>query len=147
MPTLNTIAKTITRPLPKFVSPRAHAVLDCVMMGSLFTRGACLWRRNRRAALASFVCGGTQLLVDLLSDYPGGVKKIIDFPVHGDLDLGLAGMIALMPEFMAFEDETEKGFFMLQGAALAAVTNLTDFGDRSARSRKRSSGRTLRKAA
>lgn len=147
MPILNTIAKTITRPLPKFISPWAHAVLDCVMIGSLVTMGALFWRRNKRAALASFVCGGTELLVDLLSDYPGGVKKIIDFSVHGDLDLGLAGMIALMPEFMAFEDETEKGFFMLQGATLAAVTNLTDFGDRSSRSRKRSSGRPLRRAA
>ena len=147
MPILNTVAKTITKPLPKFISPWAHAVLDYVVVGSFVTMGALFWRRNKRAALASLVCGGTELLVNLLTDYPGGVKKIIDFSVHGDLDLGLAGMIALMPEFMAFEDESEKGFFMLQGATIAGVTNLTDFGDRSSRSAKRSSGRGLRKAA
>ena len=147
MPILNTVAKTITRPLPKFISPWAHAMLDYVVIGSFVTMGALFWRRNKRAALASFVCGGTELLVNLLTDYPGGGKRIIDFSVHGDLELGLAGMVALMPEFMAFEDEAEKGFFILQGAAMAGITNLTDFGDRSSRSAKRSSGKTLRKAA
>ena len=147
MPILNTVAKTITRPFPKFISPWAHAVADYVMIASFLTMGALFWRRNKRAALASFICGGTELLVNLMTDYPGGVNKIIDFSVHGDLDLGLAGMAALMPEFMAFEDEREKGFFVLQGATMMGVTNLTDFGDRTSRSAKRSSGRHLKRAA
>lgn len=147
MPILNTIATKLTNRLPRFFSPEAHAVADYLIAGAFLAAGTMFWRRSRRAALGALVCGGSELAVILLTDYPGGMKKIISFPLHRELDLGLAAMAALMPEFMDVKDETQKTFFLLQGAGITAVTNLTDFRERRGRSEKRSLLRTLRKAA
>lgn len=154
MPILNTVAKKVTQPLPKFFSPTAHAVADYLIAGAFFAAGALFWRRRKRAALSAFVCGGSELAVILLTDYPGGAKKVISFPLHREFDMGLAAMTALMPEFMAFKDETATAFFLMQGAGITALTNLTDFRERRVRlekrflrSEKRSLLRNLRKAA
>jgi hypothetical protein len=146
MPILNTVAKKLTQPLPRFFSPTAHAVADYVIAGAFLAAGALFWRRSKRAALGAFVCGGSELAVSLLTDYPGGMKKIISFPVHRELDWGLAGMTALMPEFMKFEHETEMAFFLLQGAVITALTNVTDFQEPPGRS-GRSLLESLMKAA
>ena len=145
MPILNKVTKAITKPLPKMVSPRTHAIMDYLTAGSFLAMGTILWSRSKRAALGAFLCGGAELALSLLTDYPGGVKKVISFPMHGDIDVGLAAMTAAMPEFMAFEDESEKSFFVTQSVIKTAVTGLTDF-DPAARRRARRE-RRLRKAA
>jgi hypothetical protein len=77
-----------------------------------------------------------ELAVSLLTDYPGGVKKAISSRVHRDIDLGLAAMTATMPEFFAFEDESETKFFLVQGAVITAVAEMTQFSDRLQRAEK-----------
>jgi hypothetical protein len=127
MAIFNTAAKMALKPVPRFISPRAHAFMDYISVGSFLMSAAWFWSRNKRAALASVICGGTQLALSLLTDYPGGTNKAISFRVHGDIDLGLAAMSAAMPEFFAFEDDPEKKFFLAQGAVITAVRELTDF--------------------
>ena len=36
-------------------------------------------------------------------------------------------MVATMPQFLAFEDGTEKAFFRMQSVVIAGVTVLTNF--------------------
>ena len=146
MPILNTITKKVTKPMPKLLSPKAHAVVDYLVAGSFLALGALFWRHNKRAALSAFICGGSELALNLLTDYPGGVKKIISFPLHRDLDLGLAGMTALMPDFMGVDDSGKKAVFLMHGAGITAVTNLTEFRKRRRAEKKNSRG-WLRKAA
>src|SRR5207245_9090816 len=124
MPILNSVAKAVAKPLPKVISPKGHAIADYVTVGSFLIAGAMFWSRSKRAALSALVCGGAELAVSLLTDYPGGVKKVISFPLHGKIDMGLAAMAATMPEFMAFEDERETTFFRAQGVAIKAVNGL-----------------------
>jgi hypothetical protein len=124
---VNRIAGTVTKRLPKVVSPKTHAVVDYLTIGAFFLAGALFWRRNRRAALAALVCGGTDLALSLLTDYPGGMSNVVSFPTHCKMDVGLAAMAAEMPRFMKFEDDKQKHFFLLQSAAMLGVTNLTDF--------------------
>jgi hypothetical protein len=127
MPLLNSAAKLALKPVPTFISPRAHAIIDYVTVGSFLFSALSLWPRHKRAALGALICGGASLAVNLLTDYPGGVKKAISFRTHADIDLGLAGMTATMPEFLAFANDTEKKIFMAQGAVMTAVRQLTDF--------------------
>jgi len=54
------------------ISPKAHAAIDYPAAATFLTMSGLLWRKNQRAALASLICGGTELLVSLLTDYPGG---------------------------------------------------------------------------
>lgn len=121
------LADTLTRRLPRVIPAKGHAVADYLVVGSLLGTGAWLWSRNRRAALGALICGGTGLLASLLTDYPGGVAKVISSQAHRKIDLGLAAMVATMPEFMGFSDRREKKIFMTHAAAMTAINNLTDF--------------------
>jgi hypothetical protein len=91
---------------------------------------AWFWPRNKRAALAALICGGAELALGLLTNYPGGVKKAISFHTHGRIDLGLAAMAATMPEFLAFKDDNERKLFLAQGAIITAVRELTKFPEK-----------------
>jgi hypothetical protein len=127
MAIFNTAAKLALKPVPRFISPKGHAIIDYMTIGSFFMSAAWFWSRSKRAALAAAICGGADLAISLLTDYPGGMKKAIPFRIHGDIDLGLATMTAAMPEFLAFEDDHEKKFFLAQGAMITAVRELTKF--------------------
>ena len=131
--------QALTERMPKVISPRTHAIIDYATAGSFFLAGALLWKRSRRAAVASMLCGAMEAGTALMTDYPGGVKPVISFPTHGRIDAGFAGFVATLPNLLVFGSEPEAMFFRGQGVALAAVTGLTDFqaGADSGRSRRR----------
>ncbi|PYX32457.1 MAG: hypothetical protein DMG80_07970 [Acidobacteria bacterium] len=136
MPILNSLAKVIAKPIPRMISPNAHAVIDYLTIGSFLVSAGFFWGRSKRAALAALICGGTELAVSLLTNYPGGIKKVISFRTHGEIDLGLAAMAATMPEFLAFNEDSEKKFFVGQGALITAVSELTQFPEQAQRAEK-----------
>jgi hypothetical protein len=138
MPVLNSLVKVAAKPLPRMITPRAHAVLDYVIAGSFFATAALFWRRNKRASIAALICGSTRLAVGLLTDYPGGSRKPIRFHARHDVDLGLAAMTAAMPEFFAFQDEPQKNFFIAQGVLTTAANELTQFPERHHSEKERS---------
>ena len=119
--------RTLSNRLPKVIGPKAHAIIDYGMAASFILTGALLWKKSKRAAIASFICGGNEITTAMLTDYPGGVAKVISFPTHGKIDAGFAGVIASMPNLMGFSDRGYAAFFRAQGLAMAAVTGLTDF--------------------
>lgn len=141
MPMLNTVTRIISKPMPRMISPRGHAFFDYFTVGWFFASAARFWKFNKRAAVAALVCGGTGLAVDLLTDYPGGVKKVIHFGTRQEIDLGLAAMAATMPEFLAFKDEPEKKFFLAEGALITATSQLTEFPEKPQRAEKIARGR------
>src|SRR5690348_9022935 len=102
MPILNSLAKVVAKPLPRMLTPKAHALVDYITAGTFLIGAGLFWHRNKRAALAALICGGSKLGVSLLTDYPGGVTRVIDFRIRREIDSGLAAMIATMPEFLAF---------------------------------------------
>jgi hypothetical protein len=125
MPVLNKLAQIAVKPLPRTLSPKAHAIVDYVNVGACLMAAASFWGRNKRAAAGALISGGGALLMNLLTDYPGGVKKVIKFRTHRDIDFGLAAMTATMPEFLAFKDDAEKKFFIFEGIFISAVNELT----------------------
>ena len=128
MSLLQKAVQLLAKPMPKVISPKAHAIAD-YSTALLFIVGAGMfWKRNKRAAVASLVCAATEVGVAALTDYPGGVKHTISFPLHKKIDLGLASMVAAMPEFFSFGEQKEKRFFAMQAAVIAGVTQLTSFG-------------------
>lgn len=127
MPITTSVANILTKRLPKLMTPKGHAIADYLSIVGFFVAGALFWRLNRRAAMAAFVCGGAELAVNLVTDYPGGVRKLISFPFHEKMDLGLAAMAASIPEFMGFADERQRAFFLAQAGIITATTNLTTF--------------------
>src|ERR1700687_265642 len=138
MPVLNKLTKVVPKPIPRMITPKAHAVIDYASVGIFLGSAALFWRRNRRAALASLLCGGAELGLTLLTDYSGGAKKILSFETHRELDYGLAALTASVPETMAFKHIGETKFFRAQGALLTLLGELTQpSGVRSKRGRAR----------
>lgn len=138
MPLLHSMTQWATNRMPKAINPTAHAIIDYGMAAAFFAMAAVFWKRNKRAALSCLVCGGTETVTALLTDYPGGITDAISFETHGRIDFGMSGLISSMPHMLRFSDEKESGFFRLQGLAMAAVTGLTDFtgtGERHQRER------------
>lgn len=127
MPVIASAIKYVGGSLPKVISPEGHAVADYATAGLFLLGAALFWRRSKRAAVASLICGAAETAVAALTDYPGGIKHVISFPLHRKIDFGLSSMAATMPEFLAFEDDKEKGFFRMQSAVVAGVTALTQF--------------------
>lgn len=113
--------------MPKMINPRVHSALDYAVAGSFLLMGALYWKRHRRAAIGSLLCGGATAAVSLLTDYPGGVRKVISYPMHGQIDGGLIAMTAAMPRLVNIEDEREAKFFSRQALAKTAITAMTNF--------------------
>jgi hypothetical protein len=127
MPLADRATRLVANRLPKVIGPRAHAVADYTTAGAFALMGAMFWRTNKRASVGALLCGAAITATSLLTDYPGGVKRVISFPTHGRIDAGLAGLTAAMPNFLAFSDEEEARYF--RGAALVEtlIAGITDF--------------------
>jgi len=124
---LNNLVRTAVKPLPNMISASGHAVIDYLIAGAFLAGAGFFWKRNKRAAAASLVCGGAHLGVTLLTDYEGGVRSAIPFSTRRKLDLGLAAMTAAIPKFLNFEDEPERKFFTAQGIVITVANELTRF--------------------
>jgi hypothetical protein len=128
--------KLVAGRMPKMITPRAHAALDYAIAGSFVLMGALFWKLNRRAGIGSLLCGGATAAVSLLTDYPGGVKKVIPYRMREQIDTGLVAMTAAMPRMMNIEGEREAKYFSRQALARTAITAMSDFdrgGDRRSR--------------
>lgn len=115
-----------TNRMPNVISPTAHAIIDYITVGTFFLMGAVFWRRNKKAALGSLMCGSAELGTALITDFPGGVAKVIDLPTHLRIDMGLAAMAATLPDVMGFKDESESKWFRLLGLNITANAGLTN---------------------
>lgn len=113
--------------MPKLISPRTHSALDYAVAGSFLLAGAIFWKRNRRAALGSLLCGGATAAISLLTDYSGRGGKPISYSMHGQIDTGLIAMTAAIPRLVDIEGEPAARFFSGQAMAKTAITAMSDF--------------------
>ena len=127
MPILQKGVAALANRMPKVISPKGHAIADYATIGTFFLLAGLFWGRNKRAAIAALICGGSELATTLLTDFPGGVAKVISFPTHGKIDMGLAATAASMPSFMGFDDDPEAKWLRIMGLNVTAVTAMTDF--------------------
>ncbi len=125
MPVINRLARVAAKPIPRMISPKGRSILDYLMVGSFFGAASWFWRGNRRAATASMLCGSARLAVTLLTDHVNGISNVITPEERREIDLGLAAIVATMPEFLAFKDTPQKNFFLAQGALLTLSSELT----------------------
>jgi hypothetical protein len=129
MPISTKLTELLTKPLPKAISPGMHAVIDWGTTGAFFTAGALLWKKNKRASLASYLCADLIGSLIFLTDCPGGVWKKISFETHGKVDTGVSALVASLPNLLGFSDERESKLFQGMGIGLAAVRSLTNFDE------------------
>ena len=136
MALFDTGVRALANRLPKVISPKTHAILDYATAGSFFVATVLFWKHHKRAALGTLACGIAETTVAMLTDYPGGVYKVMDFPTHGRVDVGMAAGLESLPRFLRVG--ACGWFFRAQGLAIVATTGLTDFA---AQERPESPGR------
>jgi len=127
MALVETGVRALSNRLPKVISPKTHALIDYGVAGGFFLMAGLMWRSSKRAAIASLACGAAETAVILLTDYPGGVAKLISFEAHGRIDAGISGAVAMLPSLLGFSHQKKSAFFRAQGLGMAATTGMTDF--------------------
>ena len=129
MSVLTNTADIATRRLPKLFSADAHHAADYLLVGSFAAAGAWFFRRNLRASLGAWISGASLLGLTLLTSYPGKHRRYLAFPLHGKIEIGMAAMVAAMPEFLRLEEDKERHYFAVKAGLLTIVSNLTAFPD------------------
>jgi hypothetical protein len=109
------------------ISPVAHAVLDYAVAATFFGVGAWLMRRHRTAASLAFGNGAMVAGMSMLTDYPGGVVRVLPFRGHRAGDVLQAAFAGLGPALFGFAGDDEAKFFYAQAASEAAVIAGTDW--------------------
>ena len=124
MPLLTKTTDFATRRLPKVISPGAHKVADYAMMSGFALAGLVYWKRDRRAAIASLLCGGSMLALTLATQYDGERGHRMSFSEHRRTELGMAAAFSLIPKVLQ-TGKMAKTHFLVQAAALTAIGNMT----------------------
>jgi hypothetical protein len=126
MALLRVAAQAASRRLPRFISSDLHCTSDYVLSGTMIAGGMVLWRSNRRASIASLICGGSLLGLSLMTHYPGRKRKPINFVRHASAESGMAVLMATLPGILRLEKGTHR-IFAFHAAALSTLNNLTSF--------------------
>jgi hypothetical protein len=113
--------------LPTPISPGAHAVLDYAVAATFFGVGAWLMRRHRAAASLAFANGAMVAGMSMLTDYPGGLVRVLPFRGHRAGDVLQAAFAGLGPALFGFAGDDEAKFFYAQAASEAGVIAATDW--------------------
>jgi hypothetical protein len=109
------------------ISPAAHAVLDYAVAATFFGVGAWLMRWHRTAASLAFANGAMVAGMAMLTDYPGGVVRMLPFRGHRVGDVLQAAFAGLGPALFGFDDDEEAKFFYAQAASEVGVIAATDW--------------------
>jgi hypothetical protein len=111
----------------KPISPAQHAVLDYGVAATFFGIGAALLSRHRPAANLASLNGAMVLGMSMLTDYPGGLFRVISFRGHRTGDIIQAALAGLGPIVMGFAGDPEARYFYGQAASEAGVIAATDW--------------------
>ena len=90
MPFLLMTVELVARRLPTFLSPDAHRKADYAVVGGFAAAGLVYWNKDRRGAIASIICAGSLLALDLATNYDGQTRKKFSLSEHRSAELGMA---------------------------------------------------------
>lgn len=113
----------MTRP----ISPRQHGLIDYGFLASMLTLPS-LFGMSRKARLLFAFFGATQGTVNAVTDQPFGIAPLLSFRMHGTVEKSSTPLYALAPLLTGVAREGKaRVFWLLMGAVLIAVYNLTDW--------------------
>ncbi len=137
MPLATLALHQIEAKLPKVISPTAHGIIDYCHAAFFAGMAVVCWKRNKPAALAAAATSALVLGESLLTDYKLGVKRVIPFSVHGQLDGGFAAVSLAIPKLFGFEETRAAKVFQVNAFVETAVVSFTDWSDERARAEER----------
>jgi len=110
----------------KLISPKLHGIIDYLVVAFLLA-SPLVFGFTGLLAIFTYVLGVIHLALTLLTDFNGGVMKLIPLSFHGMIEL-IVGVVLIILAFTLFKDEAAgKIFYALFGAAVLLVWLLTDY--------------------
>jgi hypothetical protein len=109
------------------ISPALHAVLDYAVAATFFSVAVRLMRQHRAAASLAFANGAMVAGMSMLTDYPGGIVRVLPFRGHRAGDVVQAALAGFGPVLFGFAGDEEANFFYGQAASEVAVIAATDW--------------------
>ena len=116
-----------TADVPAVISPAQHAILDYGVAATFFTIGATLRGRHRAASTLAFVNGAMVLGMSMLTNYPGGLYRVLSFKDHRTGDIIQAALAGLGPVLFGFAKDPEANYFYGQAVSEVGVIAATDW--------------------
>lgn len=111
----------------KFLGPRAHGVLDYIIVVTFLLAPALFGFYGLPATLC-YVLAAAHLLLSLLTDYPLGAAKIIPFTMHGALEFVIALALVAFPWLLGFSQMPgATSFFVVSGIVVFFIWLVTDY--------------------
>lgn len=122
-----------TQRFPKFIDPPTHIAMDYLTTSYFMLLASAFWGQDRRAAATALINGCMVLGLTILTDYPGGLKKI-SFRTHGKGDIVQMLTAAGIPSLLGFGSRPASLPFRVQALKEALIISITDFeGERRSR--------------
>lgn len=137
MPIPNAALQSFESHLPKVISPMVHGYIDYAHAAFFFSMAIACRKSNRPAALAALGTGAFVLVESLLTDYPLGLKRLIPFKTHGEMDAAFAASSLLVPRLFGFQGSKAAIVFETNAFVEATVVGLTDFSSSRARAEEK----------
>ena len=123
--------------LPKIISPTTHGIVDYCHSAFFATFAVICWKRNKPAAIAAAGTSALVLFQSLFTDYKPGLKRILPFSVHGQLDAGFAAFSLAIPRTFGFEGTKAARLFQANALVEATVVGFTDWSNDRARAEEK----------
>ena len=109
------------------ISPGQHAMLDYGVAAMFFAMGFSMLRHHKPAAALAIGNGALITGMSLLTDYPGGMFRVLDFRSHRTGDMVQAAIAGLGPIALGFANDPEAKYFYGQAASEVAAIAATDW--------------------
>jgi len=100
----------------RFIPASIHAILDYVVV-VIFAAAPLLLGLDGAAAWLSYLLSGVHLLMTLLTDFPGGVMKVIPLRWHGWVECAVGPVLLVLATVAPFA-AMAKIFFGVMGAVI-----------------------------
>lgn len=111
----------------KILSPRAHGYVDYLVV-AWFLVGPNIFELAGLAATIAYALAGVHLLLTIATNFPMGLLKLVPFPMHGLIEVGVAVLLFALPWVAGFSgDEVAKNFYIGAGAGVLVVFLITDY--------------------
>ena len=111
----------------RILSPRAHGYVDYLVV-AWFLAGPNVFEFGGLAATIAYVLAGVHLLLTITTAFPLGLVKLVPFPLHGLIEVGVAILLFALPWVAGFSgDEIAKNFYVGAGAAVLVAFLITDY--------------------
>ena len=133
MSVVETVLPTVTKRLPKVISPKTHGFIDYSHAAFFLGSAWFLRKKNPRAATACAATSAFVLVQSLLTDYALGIAPTISFEAHGKMDASFASASWAIPRLFGFVDTPAAKIFQINSVVEATVVGLTDFNSERAR--------------